>query len=403
MAAVGLVGGREAAQFLVCLGRSFDECHVAIFAVQIESAIGVENRCRPDAAFRPDDFAGQEFHAHQRLAIRAIHIIAHLHDAADRGGQLCGRIDFFDLKRVASLLRIVALDLDQSAASFAGGAIDIVAIDQRRGDIGGTAFGGFLVAPQELAGFRIDADDALGQELNILLYSRGLADDDRRIGCLVATWHGAFPDHVARLPVERNDGRIAAAWGANQFVAIDQRRFGIGPYAGFAMKIIGQVLFPENLAGGRLEADQVAVGTEGVEHRAIDLPTDCRRGPCSRIRRFLVGLADFADMPRPELGAILDRTRFDEFVVGVLASQHVEPIANDGRCRIAGTGVVDFPEQLGTIFWPFLQQTGFLGDSVPLRPSPLRPITGNRWRRIGGLGPPLYYRRHRVAAVTSIA
>ena len=52
---------------------------------------------------------------------------------------------------------------------------------------------------------------------------------------------------------------------------------------------------------------------------------------------------------------------------------------NRGR-RKPRAGVVDLPKQFRPILRPFLQQPGLLRDPVALRPTPLRPIGGEKQR-----------------------
>src|SRR5207247_1183367 len=96
--------------------------------------------------------------------------------------------------------------------------------------------------------------------------------------------------------VEGDQGGHGAARCADQHVAVDQRRLGIGPVARGAAEVAAQVLVPARRALVASQTNQVAVRTETVQ----SIPVDGRRRAGAGMRLYLV-LADFADSNRPDL------------------------------------------------------------------------------------------------------
>src|SRR5687767_5210888 len=90
------------------------------------------------------------------------------------------------------------------------------------------------VAPEELAGLRINSDYALAQKLHVLFPPARLNDDRRRISRMVATRDRRFPYDRARLFVKRHDCGLGAAGGYDYDVTIHQRGLCISPCARLA-------------------------------------------------------------------------------------------------------------------------------------------------------------------------
>src|SRR5262245_6170737 len=67
------------------------------------------------------------------------------------------------------------------------------------------------VAPEELAGFRIDADDALAQKLDVLSLPTCLNDYRRRVTGGISSRNFRFPNDRASPFVEGNYGGLCAA------------------------------------------------------------------------------------------------------------------------------------------------------------------------------------------------
>src|SRR5580765_5745908 len=134
-------GEAEGTFEFVALRRGFDERHRGVLVTEIEMAVGVHNRRRPGtwaALLAPDDFAGEELDAGRKTVVMAV---AHVNVVAEKNHapvvilELVRRkiINLFCLYPVASLRKF-----EQRAASVtvAAGTEDIVAFDQRRGDVG---------------------------------------------------------------------------------------------------------------------------------------------------------------------------------------------------------------------------------------------------------------------------
>src|SRR5262249_3231619 len=125
------------------------------------------------------------------------------------------------------------------------------------------------VAPEELAVLRRHAHQAVRQQLHVLPDPPRLGDDDGRIARRVAARHRALPDDLAGLLVERHEGRVLAAGGADEPVAVNERRLSELPAAAGAAEVLLEVLAPDHLAVGRLRAGQVAVLADGVDAVAV--------------------------------------------------------------------------------------------------------------------------------------
>ena len=123
-------------------------------------------------------------------------MIANFDRATDGCRQLGREIDLLNLKCAA-----ISLEFDKPAATTAGGGIDIILVRNWRRDVGGAALGRPGVAPQELAGFGVHADDALLEELHVLFHAARVADDNRCVCRFVALRHGALPNHCTALLV----------------------------------------------------------------------------------------------------------------------------------------------------------------------------------------------------------
>ena len=127
--------------------------------------------------------------------------------------------------------------------------------------------------PQHFARLGLDADQGVGMPDDQLPLAAQRADDRRR----VARFRGAagLPQLAAGLAVEGHDGLVLAADDGDQPPAIDQRRPGISVDRHFNAIVAHEVLLPYDMAGRRVETEQVA-------HRAqrIDLVVvNGRRGP----------------------------------------------------------------------------------------------------------------------------
>src|SRR5262249_48887061 len=153
---------------------------LAVLAVDVQPAVGVADRTRPDTLVPPADLARGELDAHQPLAGRAVQEVAEQHRAADGVGQAALAVD-----RLGRHAARAGRQPQQGAEAAVAAVVDGVAADHWRRDVGG-AFAGVVVAPQELAGLGVHADDALLHELDVLPPAAGLDGHHRGIAGLVA-------------------------------------------------------------------------------------------------------------------------------------------------------------------------------------------------------------------------
>ena len=84
-------------------------------------------------------------------------------------------------------------------------------------------------------------------------------------------------------------------------VAINQRRFCIGPFARPAAKLCTDALLPSNLAGFEFEAGEVTVRAERVN----EISVNGRSRPRLRVRRILLWVAYVPDACCPDRFSIL--------------------------------------------------------------------------------------------------
>ena len=131
---------------------------------------------------------------------------------------------------------------------------------------------------------------------------------------------------------------------------------------------------PTFLASGGFQADQVAIFTESIEHIAIDAGRATRSLRTLRAGRPL----GFGDARFPQFFARLLIERPNHFILATKAQAENSPGRNRRRA-IPSPQLLCFPDQLRTVFGPFLEQAGFVGNRSPIRPLPLRPI-----KRAGG-------------------
>src|SRR5262249_44697987 len=153
-----------------------------------------------------------------------------------------------------------------------------------------------------------DADQSAAEKLDVLLDAADRGRDGRGIGGCVAARRRRLPNRRAVLFVEGNQGRLLAARRADQYVAVDQRRLGVGPDTGLAAEVGAETFLPAYFSLGGIQANHIAVGAEDVDGIAID----GRCGARSGIRRLLVRIADAADARGPDLFAVRGAQRRGE-------------------------------------------------------------------------------------------
>ena len=104
---------------------------------------------------------------------------------------------------------------------------------------------------------------------------------------------GCLPDDFAGLFVESDHGGVVAAGSADELVAVDQGRFAVAP-AGhhLSIEIFLEILFPDDVPLGRVEADEVGIEAEDVNLVAVHGGSTVRAGMLDRVCRGDVGRPD---------------------------------------------------------------------------------------------------------------
>src|SRR5262249_46227991 len=155
-------------------------------------------------------------------------------------------------------------------------------------------------------------------------------------------------DGGAGFLVQAQERRLPAAGGANEFVAVDERRLAVTPAADVTAKLFFQLLVPDLLAGCDLEADQVAADAKGVEQVAVH-----RRGAA---RAGVLHFAARADGRGPEFLAVVGVQGDDVFQVFVLAvgtvAHREQPAGGDGRGAVAFAEVLHLPQEGRAVLGP---------------------------------------------------
>lgn len=263
-----------------------------------------------------------------------------------------------------------------------------------------------VVVPQQLAVPGRHADDAAVEELHVLLDPVHLGDGHRgvpggRVGPLLPLLglegDGRAPDLAAGLLVEGDQGGLRAAGGADEDVAVDQRRLGVGPAAGLTAVVAAEILLPDDGAIVRLQADQSAVGADGVDAIAVHGGGAARAG---------VAAGGAADLGGPELLAAVDVEAQHRLGVAAgaalaaplaltlpgiglaLGSHDVELAADQRRRGVAAAQAGGLPGQPGTAPGPLRQQTGFLRQPGAVGAAEAGPVpgTGGQLAARGGPG-----------------
>lgn len=115
----GSIRRRKAPLLTIFFRVSLNQEESAIFAVKIESSIGVTNRSRSGDAFRPFYLAGLEIGANEGLSSTAIKVVANQDCTSDRAWELGVKIDFLSLKG-----SLVVAELNCPTADTASAAVD---------------------------------------------------------------------------------------------------------------------------------------------------------------------------------------------------------------------------------------------------------------------------------------
>ena len=225
--------------------------------------------------------------------------------------------------------------------------------------------------PVELAGLRIEADDALARDADEHTLPR-LLDHDRR-GIRNRVVQGP-PALLAGDLVERHDGgAVLAADVHDHQIAFDQRRAGDPPDWDLGAVFLPAIVLPEQLAGSGLEAVQVAHRAQGVGPAFVDGDRAARPGlVLDALVAAVIGVG-------PHLLARAGVEALHAFLrVGPGDAVHDEHASlGDGRSAVAAADLgPPLDRQLRRL--ESLDEPGLRPDAVPRRSAPLRPIGGIR-------------------------
>src|SRR5688572_6825189 len=166
--------------------------------------------------------------------------------------------------------------------------------------------------------------------------------------------------------IERQECGLLSAGSADQHVAVNQRRFGIGPFTVFTAKVATQVFLPTNIPIGGFQTNQISVRTERIDQ----LPVDRRRGPGARIRWLLLGMPHVSEPPGPDWLTIRRIERLNKLVLQTLAADEINATIDDGRSGITSAKLLALPQKRGPFFGPLLPQPRFLRKSIAPRSAP---------------------------------
>ncbi len=304
------------------------------------------------------------------LAIPAVKVIAHQHHAAVVILELAGAeiIHFLHVEAVA-----VSGQPQQGATRLvAGGDEHQVTPNHRRGDVGHPV-GDAVVAPEESTRLGFDADRAAADDGQVLANPLDLGHHDGGVaGAVLAPFadvgHGTLPDHVAALLVQRDHGGVGAAGRADQPRAVHDGRLAELPDRHhLAAEVVGQAAVPQATAGGRVQADQVAAGAQGIDPPAVDRGRAA--GPVRVGRSHLGG-------PQLLLRLEVQGNHELRLLAGpVLAVAHGEKASSgDRHGRVALAQSMNLPQQRRPALGPLLEEARLGANPVVVRPPELRPV-----------------------------
>src|ERR1017187_179029 len=278
-ASIGLV---KTALFLVAVWGSLDQRNDALscLAAEIEMAVGASERAFAYAFVAPNQPSGLEFLADPALAIRvAVEVLTHSHHAAVMVDHALIGINLPGLEGATGLG-----DLEQIAAdAVAGRDVHVVIMINRRRHRGGNSRA--MCAPDHFAGGRLDSGYALPCELDVLTHSGDFLLNRRGVFGWISPFAGLPEEGAGRL-VQRHHRAARTARRADYAIPIHQRRFGILPSTTLPAKILLEVLSPDRLSSGCLEANQIAKLSKDIDSAAIDGGRAAGRG------RTAAGLAN---------------------------------------------------------------------------------------------------------------
>ena len=154
----------------------------------------------------------------------------------------------------------------------AGGAPDEIVARHDGRNVRG-AVGNPGVAPQKLAGVRVNGHDAarLAEQRDIHRHLADLGLDGRGVASAARVLNLGPPNLLARFLVECDNRGLIAAGRADELVAIDKRRLAVAPARHhLAAEVVAEPLLPNRLAGLGVERREIAAGGENVDPPSRD-------------------------------------------------------------------------------------------------------------------------------------
>ena len=91
------IGRSEAALFVITSGRRFNQRHLSVFPVKVESSVGIAKRGCTECVVLPFYVPIFEFEANQDLTGSPVNDVAELNGTTDAGGQLGGKVNLIGL------------------------------------------------------------------------------------------------------------------------------------------------------------------------------------------------------------------------------------------------------------------------------------------------------------------
>ena len=214
-----------------------------------------------------------------------------------------------------------------------------------------------------------------------------LGDDDRRtVAQLGPPQRQRLPDFLAAVLVEGDNNAVLAAHQADQAVAIQQRRGSVAPQRHAGPVVFREVLRPQHLALGGIQAIKVAHGADSVDLAVGDQRRGARPDGVADLVGAIVfvlpqglaaGLVETDDALLAGEGAAGEGVVWIAGALGELAVHDEDLAAGDGRPGVAAAQRCP-PLDLRPLLGKLVEDALLAPDAIAFRPQPLRPVVGPR-------------------------